>query len=310
MEAKKLNILKEVLGSPHKSRNELLFYCPYCEHHKRKLSVNIEKNVYKCWVCDTRGRNIQRIVRRFGNFKQRQEWSQLEAQIDYSLLETLFETPKEEKQVVELPEEFISLANKVTAPTGFSARRYLKARGLRKQDILWWKMGYCSSGEYENRIIIPSFDEDGDVNYFMARSYAKEYPKYKNPPTGRDIIFNDLFVDWTSDVVLVEGVFDAIKVGHNSIPLLGSTLREESKTFQKIVRNDTPVYLALDPDAKEKSLDIIKKLLTYDVELYMIEVYPYGDVGEMSSEQFIDRKKKAKRMDFDEYMISQARSIR
>jgi DNA primase len=310
MEAKKLRILKDILGSHYRSSDEYLFYCPYCDHHKRKFSVNIEKNVYKCWVCDTRGANVQRVVRRFGSYKQRQEWSRLEATVDYSLLETLFDIPKEIKQTVELPKEFLSLGNHDTPATGFLARKYLKERGLTKKDIIWWKAGYCSSGDYENRIIIPSFDEDGDVNYFIARSYVGDFPKYKNPPTGRDIVFNDLFVDWTSDVVLVEGTFDAIKVGHNAIPLLGSTMREESKLFQKIVRNDTPVYIALDPDAEKKSLEIIKKLLTYDVELYKIEVYPHADVGEMTKEQFIERKKRAKRMSFDEYMISKTNTIR
>ena len=123
-------------------------------------------------------------------------------------------------------------------------------------------------------------------------------------------MFNDLFIDWTSDIVLVEGVFDALRVGTNAVPLLGSTLREESKLFQKIVRNDTPVYLALDPDAEKKSLEIIKKFLTYDVELYKIQVYPYSDVGEMTKEQFIDLKNKAKRMNIDEYMISRTHNIR
>jgi DNA primase len=249
-------------------------------------------------------------VRRFGTYKHRQRWSQFEAQIDYSLLETLFDIPKEEEQKIDLPKEFISLANKNIPPTGFPARKYLKERGISKQDIIWWKMGYCSSGEYENRIIIPSFNEKGDSDYFIARTYAGDFPKYKNPPVGRDIVFNDLFIDWTSDIVLVEGVFDALRVGTNAVPLLGSTLREESKLFQKIVRNDTAVYLALDPDAEKKSLEIIKKFLTYDVELYKIQVYPYSDVGEMTKEQFIDLKNKAKRMNIDEYMISRTHNIR
>ena len=275
METEKLNILKQILGKPYKSRTEYLFYCPYCNHHKKKLSINIEKNVYKCWVCDTRGLNLQRIVRRFGSYKQKQEWQRFTAEIDYSILEKFFDEPVEEKQTVELPEEFISLANKDVPPTGFPARKYLKERKIDKRDIVWWKIGYCSSGEYENRIVIPSYNDDGNADYFIARTYGRDFPKYKNPPVERDIIFNDLFID----------------------------------LFQKIVKNDTPVYLALDPDAEQKSLEIIRKLLTYDVELYKIEISPYADVGEMTKEQFIDRKKKAKKMNFDEYMISKANSI-
>ena len=122
-------------------------------------------------------------------------------------------------------------------------------------------------------------------------------------------MFNNLFIDWSSDVIIVEGAFDAIRVGSNAIPILGSTLREDSELFKKIVLNDASVFIALDPDAEKKSLEIIYKLLTYDVELYKIEVGPYTDVGEMPREVFIKRKRDAKRMNIDEYIIHQANNI-
>ncbi len=72
-EQKKVNILADVLGRHYVSGEEHIFKCGFCNHHKKKLSVNIPKNKYKCWICDTRGRNIRRIVRRFGNFTQLKE---------------------------------------------------------------------------------------------------------------------------------------------------------------------------------------------------------------------------------------------
>ena len=88
--------------------------------------------------------------------------------------------------------------------------KYLHSRGVTKADILRWKIGFCFDGEYRNRIIIPSFDEDGDCSYFIARSYTGDSYKYKNPRASKDIVFNDLFIDWNKDLVLVEGVFDAL----------------------------------------------------------------------------------------------------
>jgi len=308
MEERKLKILVEILGAYRRARNEYLFFCPYCDHHKPKLSINIEKNVYKCWVCDSRGNNIRRIVRRFGEYKHRQEWSRFEAQVDYSLLEDPFGEVVIPEEPVELPEDFISLANKDMPPTGFPARKYLKERGISKKEIIWWKIGYCFSGEYKNRIIIPSFNEEGKLNYFIARSYDDHYQRYKNPPADKDIVFNDLFVDWTSDVILVEGVFDAMRAGHNAIPLLGSTLREDSKLFSKVVKNDTPVYIALDPDAEKKSLEIIYKLLTYDVELYKIDIESYTDVAMMPRDEFVERKRNASRMTVEEYMVQRTKN--
>jgi len=207
MKDKKLKILTNVLGPPYRTNNEFLFKCPYCDHHKRKFSVNLDKGYYKCWVCDTRGKNLYRVVRRFGSNHDKAQWREFTSEIDYDKLEDLFAEKIEEKQILEMPPTFVSLTSKDVPPTGFAARNYLRKRGISKQDIVWWKMGYCCGGEYEGRIIVPSFDEEGDLNYFISRSYDRAfYPKYKNPPVSKNIIFNDLFVDWSSDIVLVEGL--------------------------------------------------------------------------------------------------------
>ena len=170
--------------------------------------------------------------------------------------------------------------------------RYLKSRGITKADVLKWKVGYCPTGEYEGRVVIPSFNMDGKVNYFIARTYEDEWVKYKNPPAQKDIVFNELYVDWESDLIIVEGVFDAIVAG-NSIPLLGSSLREDSKLFSKIVQHDTPLYIALDADAESKAIKLIKSFLEYDMEIYKIDVSGFSDVGTMPKEIFRQRKEEA-----------------
>ena len=304
MKDKKLKILINVLGSHYQSNNEVLFKCPYCDHHKRKFSVNLDKGYYKCWVCDTRGKNLYRVVRRFGTNHDKSQWLELTSEIDYNKLEDLFSEKIEEKQILELPQGFVSLANRDVPPTGFAARNYLRKRGISKQDIVWWKMGYCSGGEYEGRIVIPSFDEEGDLNYFVSRSYDRAfYPKYKNPTASKNIVFNDLFVDWTSDVVLVEGVFDAIVAGRNAVPLLGSTLSQSSALLRKIVKKDAGVYVALDPDAKKKELEIIKTLLDFDIEVWKVDIGDNDDVGSMNKEQFQKSLENATLITSDNYLL-------
>jgi len=144
---------------------------------------------------------------------------------------------------------------------------------------------------------------DGDLNYFVGRTYTSHWRRYDQPSVSRDIVFNHLYIDWDSDLVIVEGVFDAIVAGANSVPILGSVLRENSKLFQEIVKHDTPVYVALDPDAEKKALRLIKQLLEYGIELYKIDISPYGDVGEMFREEFNRRKEKAMLMDNDSYLL-------
>ena len=297
-------ILHEAFGYYHDKGSELLFTCPACRHHKRKLSVNLDKNAFKCWICDYRGRSLRHLIRRFGTHTQLQKWDQISSRSDLSQFDVLFMDPGRncDRQKLSLPREFQTLTSRKIPATGQYAYNYLLSRGLTRSDIVRWKIGYCFSGEYRNRIIIPSFDDDGDVNYFIARSYTKDSYKYKNPRASKDIVFNELYVDWNKDLTLVEGTFDAIVAG-NSIPILGSTLRYDSRLIQKIVLNDTPVYMALDPDAAAKERKIISTLLKYDVELYKIDVSGYEDVGSMSHDVFVERKNSAIFVDQEEYVL-------
>jgi len=304
MKDKKLKILINVLGAPYRTNNEFLFKCPYCDHYKRKFSVNLNKGYYKCWVCDTRGKNLYRVIRRFGTHRDKAQWRDLTSEINYDRLEDLFADKIEEKQILNMPEGFVSLARRDVPPTGFAARNYLRKRGISKEDIVWWKMGYCTSGEYEGRIIIPSFDEEGDLSYFISRSYDSSfYPKYKNPPASKNIIFNDLFVDWSSDIVLVEGIFDAIIAGRNAVPILGSTLNEDSVLLRKIVKEDAGVYVALDPDAKKKELQIIKTLLDFDIEVWKVDIGDASDVGSMRKDHFQKSLENATLITPDNYLL-------
>jgi len=297
-------ILYETLGNYKASGSELLFKCPSCNHHKYKLSVNLDKNAFKCWVCDYRGRNARRLVRRFGSFVQLQKWDELFGRHDIERFAELFMGGGEEEspQKLELPPEFLSLTNEKQPATAKFAYQYLRSRGLSHDDIVRWKIGYCFSGEYRNRIIVPSFDVDGDVSYFIARSYNGDSYKYKNPRASKNIVFNELFINWNDDLTIVEGVFDAIVAG-NATPILGSTLHTDSRIIRNIVYNDTPVYVALDPDAAAKERKIIKTLLRYDIELYKIDVSGYEDVGSMPKSVFEERKQKARFIDNDNYLL-------
>lgn len=307
---KKIAILRNVLGDSYRSRDEHLFYCPKCKHHKKKLSVNIAKDKFKCWICDYRGNSVGRLIRRFGSFTQQQDWSDLTSDFNINAFENLFgtELESEDKQVIELPKEFQTLATSNGSVGSLPARKYLRSRGVTQEDILTWKIGYCSFGEYKGRIIVPSFDTDGNVNYFIARTYDSDWKKYKNPSVSKNIIFNELYVDWSSDLSIVEGAFDAIIAG-NSVPILGSSLSEKHELFNKIVENDTAVYIALDPDVEAKALKLIRKLIEYDVEVYKVDIHPYADVGEMTKDEYQKRKNEAILMNSTSYLDYAVASI-
>ena len=304
---RKTAIIRDIFGDCYGSGSEMLFHCPKCEHHKRKLSINIEKDCWKCWVCDWSGRNLTKIVRRFGDVYHKKKWSELVNKVELaSFEEKMFAVEEPEpEQRVELPKEFKSLANKTVPRSAGQALRYLRDRGIKKDDIIRWKIGYCEDGEFAKRIIIPSFSLNGHSNYFIARSYDGHWKRYLNPKASRNIVFNHLFLDFEDDLTIVEGAFDAIVAGPNAVPLLGSTLRESSKLLQEIVKNDTTVYMALDPDARKKEDKIMTLLLNYGIEVYKVDLSDYNDVGEMHPSVFQERKEKSPLVEDKFYLLTE-----
>lgn len=294
----KLNVLVDILGDYEvQGRREYYFHCPFCNHHKRKLAINLEKNAYHCWVCDVSGKSARRIIKKFGNFINLKEWDRVNNIIELDGYEQVLDYLSniefnEQKVHINLPDEFITLTSKKHSTSSKLALNYLKKRGMNKEDILRWKVGFCPNGEYKGRVIFPSFNDVGRLDFFIGRSYRDIWPPYKNPNISKDIIFNELYIDWDDDVILVEGVFDAVKA-KNSIPLLGSSMNENTKLLHKIVEKDSTVFLALDADAKNKSDKISYTLKKYDIEVYNIDTSGYKDIGEMSKEEFKERKKKA-----------------
>ncbi len=305
MRSEKLNILENILGRYYISNDEYLFSCPKCNHHKKKMSINIDKGVYKCWVCDYSGLKLSSLIKRYGDRTHYNQWTELDEVVDLSSFDDLF-APEEESSLasrrsVSLPADFFSLTKKLNNVEYRKAINYLKSRNIDYNDIVRWRIGFCRTGEYEGRVCIPSFDERGDLSYFIARSYKNKFPKYKNPPVDRNIVFNELYIDWTEPVIIVEGVFDAIVAG-NALPLLGSPLLERSETFKKIVTKSPTIYMALDSDASKKEMSIIKLLLQYDLNIYKIDTTGYDDVGSMTKEQFLKRKEEAVLIDQTNYL--------
>jgi DNA primase len=136
---------------------------------------------------------------------------------------------------------------------------------------------------------MPSFDMSGELNYYTCRAIYKTRPKYINPGVHReDIIFNEMNINWKEPLILVEGPLDLIKCGdRNATCLLGSDLTSDYKLFLLLAKNKTPVTLALDPDAKQKTLRIAEFLSEYDIPVKILDIpEPYQDVGELTKEEF------------------------
>ena len=152
------------------------------------------------------------------------------------------------------------------------AIKYLKSRNIEHREIIRYGIGYCSDGKYKNRIIVPSYDAECKLNYFVARDlFPNSKFKYKNPKISKDTVMFELLINWKKEIILCEGIFDAIAIKRNAIPLLGKFL---SKTLvKKIMQNDVKsVYIALDSDAKKDAIKLSKFFIDHGIKTYRIDM--------------------------------------
>ena len=100
-----------------------------------------------------------------------------------------------------MPDGFILLAEarEHPDPDVKASIKYAELRGMSTRDLWYFKMGTVLNGRFRRRVIIPSFDDQGDLNYFVARSYDDNWKKYLNPEASKDIIFNELYLDFDDD---------------------------------------------------------------------------------------------------------------
>lgn len=239
--------------------NEILYYCPGCNHHKPKLSINLETHCWKCWVCGkshgTTGKSIRtlfkllKVPKRFYDELERYAKSK----VSYK--------KEDVDEILRLPEEFLPLWKDHHNFEHNHALHYLKKRGIKSLEILKYGMGYCREGDYKNRIIIPSFDDNGDLNYFISRTWVPDHPlKYKNPKVSKNVIGFEMFINWDINVTLCEGVFDAIAIRRNAIPLFGKSLNDKLK-LKLISKHPPMINVVLDGDAQTDAICICKELI-------------------------------------------------
>ena len=281
-----VTLVNSVLGSGKATaRNNYAYHCPFCHHHKPKMEVNLTenkegKNPWHCWACDVKGTTIYSL------FKQ----LKVEAN-KFTELKSLVKTSKSIKHTqvvnsVSLPNEFISLIdNNSNGIKTRHAMAYLKSRNINQHDILKYNIGYCETGLYANMIIIPTYDKDGRLNYFTARSFEKDpYIKYRNPSASRDIIPNEHLINWRVPIVICEGLFDAIAIKRNAIPLLGKNI--QSSLMKKIVTSFVnKIYIALDKDAMKQALRFCENLMAEGKEVYLVDMQD-KDPSEMGFKNF------------------------
>jgi DNA primase len=283
-----LHTINSVLGTGKKtSNNNYAYKCPFCTHHKMKLEVNVVpnskgENFWHCWVCNAKGKTL------LGLFKKAKSSPDKIAELK-SMLN--FSSTQEEKEIVinkiHLPKEYKPLTNlQRTDIVAKHALMYLKKRGISKSDILKYNIGYCEEGRYANRVIIPSYNKDGDINYFIARDLNPDSTKKYDAPkcNKNEMIGLEYFINWNVPVILCEGIFDAIAIKRNAVPLLGKTI-PRALMMKLIDPQVKTVYVSLDKDALKDALKYAEELLNLGKDVYLIDLQD-KDPSDMGFEKF------------------------
>ena len=281
---KLVNLLNRVLnnnGVKLKKQDEYMYWSPFITHHKRKLQINTQTGKWHCWVSNVGGRNFFQLFKKVSATKE--QFNELVELVG----ENKFYKVKEEdkKNIVKLPDDFKPLWNGNDGIVKRHALTYLYKRGITDEDIIKYNIGYCDSGLYSNRIIVPSYDSNGRLNFFVGRDFYSGKMKYKNSPTSKDIIGFDIFINWDEPIILCEGVFDAMAFKRNAIPLFGKTV---PKSLQKkiIEFGVKTLYLALDNDAMSDTIKITDMFLSEGIDV-KIMVLKDKDPSELGFEKLL-----------------------
>lgn len=275
-------------------RKNIAVSCPACsgnDKNKKKLAIRIDNDHYQCWVCGIKGRNLVRLLKKYSP-KHLAEYQEKYLDKKYKKRN---EATVEEEKILEVPKGFVLLADSANAvdPDIKNVVRYAASRGITVPDMWKFGMGTCTTGRFRRRLIIPSFDSEGELNYYVGRKIdeGNNSIKYINAKVPKkDIIFNEMRITWDKALTIVEGPLDLVKCDDNATCLLGSEIREGHALFNMIIKNQTPVILALDPDAIEKTHKFARNLTSYGIDVKILDVGGFEDVGAMTKDDFIKAK--------------------
>ena len=296
-----LGSIENILGKSHKrARENYAFHCPFCNHRKPKLEINMHtteegKNFWECWVCQTRGQSIRSLLKQLSTPKDQAgeilKYLPKGSYIEYTGL-----------SIVEIPKEFqpLYLASSESYVANM-VKKYLYERGLNDNDFIKYSIGYCTTGDYGGRVVIPSYSGSNQLNFFVARTYDGSYFKYKNPEASKDIIFFENLINWEQPIILCEGVFDAMAIKRNAIPILGKSI--STSLYKRIITSKVKdIYIALDTDAKVRALEIGEKFLNQGKRVFLIDL-PDKDPSDMGFRAFTEHIQTAKELDLSSLMM-------
>ena len=239
--------------------------CPYC-HREQKMGINLNTYRTNCFRCGEHPSPAQMVM----DIEGLDTYSELITFLrngDFTEL-TFTEEKVElsEAKPVYLPEGF-KLITQGTSTLANSFRKYVIKRGFNPNELARHGVGYCTKGEYFGYLIIPFYTE-GSLRYWNARLVIGSGPRYNNPPKditglGKEfLIYNSDALGLYNQVFICEGAINALTMGENAIATMGKSISRYQ--INELIKAQAKRYIILlDPDAKDKAIDLALKLVNF-----------------------------------------------
>jgi DNA primase len=298
--------VESVLGKGKKTSNgNVAYYCPFCNHHKRKLEIQMitnsrGENHWNCWVCQKRGRKLINLYKQLNlGYNKIVELNSALGTVSKDINNLFTDNKNYNSTHLTLPNEYKSFLEAENTPDYRNALKYLREdRGFTDFDIIKYHLGFCDSGPYRHKIIIPSYDASGSLNFYAGRDfYGSEY-KHKNPNFSKDIVGFELYINWQLPVILVEGAIDAITIKRNAIPLFGKTIPTELR--KRLIENRVKeIYICLDKDAQKQALEVAEEFMNEGIVVYFVNLQE-KDPNEIGFERMVHIIKNTKPLSFSD----------
>ena len=279
IDLKFIMMLSPRLDKFKKVRDNLFnFRCPYCGdsqkfRNKARGYFYRKKNdfFFRCHNCG-KGTTFSKVLQ-YVDVEMHKEFimekfrgTEKTDEVEYN-----FKAPKFKKKDPKLKD--LVPINKLT--TTHPARQVVETRKIPEKHFdklflvhRFYEWAQISSNQDHPRLVIPFYNEDGEVFAAQGRAFGKEQPKYLTTKfDDKPKIFGLERVDWNRKVYVVEVPIDSLFI-HNCLAVAGSD-------FQHIPQDGVVVIL----DNESRSMEIVKKMANLVDNNYELVIWP-SDIKE------------------------------
>lgn len=263
---------------------ELRYQCPFCKEAGKhyddyKLYVSVDKGVYWCHRCESKGRII------FD--KDLTNGSNTDV---YKLFDKYLNPEKEDNSE---DSDYYIIPKYRPIPNTLSYE-YLMKRNISDEDIDYYNIrvsGLKDDKRFFGRVIIPNrVINKYWTDMYNARTYIDDPIRYKNPRSSKrnSIVFNLFRIHENCNRIIInEGAINSIIAGKDSVASFGKYISDEQLNMI-ISKKPSKIYVSLDTDAREKAEKLCDKLVSLsNSKIYLVKL----------PEKWDDKEQKMKGLD-------------